>query len=65
MFNKVDLPAQDKEKARALLNVDNAWDYMSLEESDTDGKQRTYPIRFINSISFTDTDGGQGTFKAH
>ena len=65
MFNKADLPAQDKEKARALLNVDNAWDYMSLKESDTDGKQRTYPIRFINSTSFIDTDGEQGTFKAH
>ena len=56
---------QDKEKARASLNMDNARDSMSSEESDTDGRQRTYPIRFINSISFTETDGGQKTSKAH
>ena len=58
MFNKADVPAQGKEKVRASLNMANARDSMSLEESDTDGKQRPYPIRFINSISFTDTDGG-------
>ena len=64
MFNKADLPAQDKQKARASLNMDNARDSISSEESDADGKQRTNPIRFINSISFTDTDGGRATFKA-
>ena len=63
MFDKADLPAQDKEKARASLNMDNARDSMSLEESDADGGQRTYPIRFINSLSFTDTDGGSGRIK--
>ncbi|KAK2552771.1 hypothetical protein P5673_025926 [Acropora cervicornis] len=44
------------------------WDKAEIKEMmehESDGKQRTYPIRFINSISFTDTDGGQGTFKAH
>ena len=65
MFDKADLPAQDKEKARASLNMDNARDSLSSEESDTDGGQRTYPIWFINSVSFTDTDGGQTTFRAH
>ena len=67
MFDKADLPAEDKEKARASLNMDNARDFMSSEESDADGArgQRTYPIRFVNSLSFTDTDGGQTTFRAH
>ncbi|KAK2559250.1 hypothetical protein P5673_018393 [Acropora cervicornis] len=65
MFDKADLPAQDKEKARASLNMDNARDSLSSEESDTDGGQRTYPVRFINSVSFTDTDRGQTTFRAH
>ena len=53
MFQKADLTAQDKEKARTSLNMDNTWDSISSEESDTDGGQRTYSIRFINSISFT------------
>ena len=65
MFDKADLPAEDKEKARGSLNMDNARDSMSSEESDADGGQRTYPIRFVNSLSFTDTDGGQTTFRAH
>ena len=65
MFDKADLPAQDKQKARASLNMDNARDSMSSEENDADGGQRTYPIRFINSVSFTDADGGQTTFRAH
>ena len=65
MFDKADLPAEDKEKARASLNMDNARDSMFSEESDADGGQRTYPIRFINSLSFTDTDGGQTAFRAH
>ena len=65
MLDKADLPAQDKEKAKASLNMDNAWDSMSSEESDTDWGQRTYSIRFINSLSFTDTDGGQTTFRVH
>ena len=65
MLDKADLPAEDKEKARASVNMDNARDSMSSEESDADGGQRTYPIWFINSVSFTDTDGGQTTFRAH
>ena len=65
MFYKADLPAEDKEKARASLNMDNARGSMSSEESDADGGQRTYRIRFVNSLSFTDTDGGQTTFRAH
>ena len=66
MFDKTDLPARDKEKARALLNMDNARDSMSSEKSDSDGGQRTYPIRFFNSVhSLADTDGGQTTFRAH
>ena len=65
MFDKADLPAQGKEKARASLNMDNARDSLSSKESDTNGGQRTCPIRLINSVSFTDTDGGQTTFRAH
>ena len=34
MFDKADLPAQDKEKARASLNMDNARDSLSSEEND-------------------------------
>ena len=37
MFDKTDLPAQDKEKARASLNMDNTQDSLPSEESDTDG----------------------------
>ena len=48
MFDKAELPAQDKEKARASPNMDNARDSMSSEESDADGEQRTYPIDLIH-----------------
>ena len=41
MFDKADLPAEDKEKARASLNMDKrtGTPYPS-EESDADGGQR-------------------------
>ena len=40
MFDKADLPAQEKEKARASLNLDNDRDFLSSEESDRDGGQK-------------------------
>lgn len=43
MVDKANLPAQDREKARALLNMDNALDFMSSEESDNDEGQTTGP----------------------
>ena len=43
MVNKANLPSQEREIARALHNMDNALDFMSLEYSDTDGGQTTDP----------------------
>ena len=43
MVNKAYLPEQDREKARALLNMHNILDFLSPEESDTGGGQTTSP----------------------
>ena len=43
MVDEANALAQDREKANALLNMDNALDFMSSEESDTDRGQKTGP----------------------
>ena len=43
MIEKANLAAQDKERVAALMNLENAAEFMSSEDSDEDGGQTTGP----------------------
>ena len=43
MIEKANLSAQDKERVAALMNLENAAEFMSSEDSDEDGGQTTGP----------------------